>query len=135
MNRSYDVAPVTPIDYRHLAEKRLPRFLFDYIDGGANDEQTMAANLADFAAVRLRQRVMRDVSGVNTSTTLAGRKVAMPLALAPVGMAGMFARRGEAMGVRAADHAGVRSRCPRSACAPWRNCAPPRRPRSGSSST
>lgn len=107
MNRSYDVAPVTPIDYRHLAEKRLPRFLFDYIDGGANDEQTMAANVADFAAVRLRQRVMRDVSGVDTSTTLAGRKVAMPLALAPVGMAGMFARRGEAMGARAADHAGV----------------------------
>ena len=107
MSREYDVAPVTPLDYRHLAEKRLPRFLFDYIDGGANDEQTMAANLADFAAVRLRQRVMRDVSGVDTSATLAGRKVSMPLALAPVGMAGMFARRGEVMGIRAADRAGV----------------------------
>jgi L-lactate dehydrogenase (cytochrome) len=57
--------------------------------------------------VKLRQRVMRDVSGVDTSTVLAGRKVAMPLALAPVGMAGMFSRRGELTGVRAADHAGV----------------------------
>jgi L-lactate dehydrogenase (cytochrome) len=107
MASSYDVAPVTPADYRRLAEKRLPRFLFDYIDGGANDERTMAANIADLAAVRLRQRVMRDVSGVDTSTTLAGRKVSMPLALAPVGMAGMFARRGEVMGIRAADSAGV----------------------------
>jgi len=107
MSRSYDVAPVTPIDYRRLAEKRLPRFLFDYIDGGANDEQTMAANVADFAAVRLRQRVMRDVSGVDTSTTLAGRPAAMPLALAPVGMAGMFARRGEVIGIRAADRLGI----------------------------
>jgi L-lactate dehydrogenase (cytochrome) len=104
---SYDVAPVTPPDYRRLAEKRLPRFLFDYIDGGANDEQTMVANVADFAKVTLRQRVMRDVSGVDTSTVLAGRKVAMPLALAPVGMAGMFARRGEVLGLRAAERAGV----------------------------
>lgn len=102
-----DVAPVTPVDYRRLAEKRLPRFLFDYIDGGANDEQTMAANLADFAAVKLRQRVMRDVSGVDTSTMLAGRRVAMPVALAPVGMAGMFSRRGEVAGLRAADQAGI----------------------------
>jgi L-lactate dehydrogenase (cytochrome) len=104
---SYDVAPVTPPDYRRLAEKRLPRFLFDYIDGGANDEQTMVANVADFAKVTLRQRVMRDVSGVDTSTVLAGRSVAMPLALAPVGMAGMFARRGEVLGLRAAERAGV----------------------------
>ena len=107
MAGTYNVAPVTPADYRRLAERRLPRFLFDYIDGGANDERTMAANLADFAAVTLRQRVMSDVSGVDTSTVLAGRKVAMPLALAPVGMAGMFSRRGEVTGVRAADDAGI----------------------------
>lgn len=104
---TYRVAPVTPVDYRRLAEKRLPRFLFDYIDGGANDELTMNANVADFARVRLRQRVMRDVSGIDTGTTLVGRKVALPLALAPVGMAGMFARRGEVMGIRAADQAGI----------------------------
>jgi len=104
---TYRVAPVTPVDYRRLAEKRLPRFLFDYIDGGANDELTMNANVADFACVRLRQRVMRDVSGIDTGTTLVGRKAAIPLALAPVGMAGMFARRGEVMGIRAADQAGI----------------------------
>jgi len=102
-----NLTPVTPTDYRRLAEKRLPRFLFDYIDGGANDELTMAANVGDFAAVRLRQRVMRDVSGIDTSTTMAGCKAAMPLALAPVGMAGMFARRGEVLGIRAADKAGI----------------------------
>ncbi len=104
---TYNVAPVTPVDYRRLAEKRLPRFLFDYIDGGANDELTMAANVADFARLRLRQRVMRDVSSVDTSTMLAGRTVSMPVALAPVGMAGMFSRRGEVLGIRAADKAGV----------------------------
>jgi len=101
------IAPVTPADYRRLAARRLPRFLFDYIDGGANDERTMAANVADFAAIRLRQRVMRDVSGIDTSTTLAGQAVAMPVALAPVGMAGMFSRRGEVTGLRAADRAGI----------------------------
>jgi len=104
---TYHVAPVTPVDYRRLAERRLPRFLFDYIDGGANDELTMNENVADFARVRLRQRVMRDVSGIETGTTLGGRKVAMPLALAPVGMAGMFARRGEVMGIRAAEQAEI----------------------------
>lgn len=107
MAEACTVAPVTPADYRRLAEKRLPRFLFDYIDGGANDELTMRANLADFASVRLRQRVMRDVSGVDTSTMLAGRRVTMPLALAPVGMAGMFSRRGEVTGHRVASQAGV----------------------------
>ena len=97
MSRTRIVAPVTPADYRQLAEGRLPRFLFDYADGGANDELTMAANAADFARLRLRQRVMRDVSAIDTSSSLAGQPVSMPLALAPVGMAGMFARRGEAL--------------------------------------
>jgi L-lactate dehydrogenase (cytochrome) len=107
MSRTLNVAPVTSADYRRLAEKRLPRFLFDYVDGGANEERTMAVNVADFGALRLRQRVMRDVSAIDTSTTLAGQKAEIPLALAPVGMAGMFARRGEVMGIRAADQAGV----------------------------
>jgi L-lactate dehydrogenase (cytochrome) len=104
---AFDVAPATTEDYRRLSRRRLPRFLFDYIDGGANDELTMAANVADFARVQLRQRVLRDVSGIDTSTTLAGQSAAMPLALAPVGMAGMFSRRGEVIGVRAAERAGV----------------------------
>jgi L-lactate dehydrogenase (cytochrome) len=101
------VHPVTTLDYRRLAEKRLPRFLFDYIDGGANEEITLTANRADFSRYRLRQRVMRDVSKVDTTTELCGSRCSMPLALAPVGMAGLFSRRGEALGARAAKNAGV----------------------------
>lgn len=107
MGSTHNVVPVTASDYRRLAEKRLPRFLFDYIDGGANDELTLAANVADFQRVRIRQRVLVDVSAIDTATTLAGEAAAMPLALAPVGMAGMFARRGETQAVRAANAAGV----------------------------
>jgi L-lactate dehydrogenase (cytochrome) len=104
---SFDVTPATTLDYRRLSMRRLPRFLFEYIDGGANDELTMAANVADFARVELRQRVLHDVDAIDTTTTLAGEPAAMPLALAPVGMAGMMARRGEVIGVRAAERAGV----------------------------
>jgi L-lactate dehydrogenase (cytochrome) len=85
----------------------LPRFLFDYIDGGANDETSAADNERDFDRYRLRQRVLRDVDGVSTASAMAGRDVTMPVALAPVGMAGMFARRGEVQGARAAQRAGV----------------------------
>jgi len=101
------VRPVTTPDYRELARRRLPRFLFDYIDGGANDERTMAANQEDFQRFCLRQRVLRDVSRIDTSTVMSGLKVSMPLALAPVGMAGMMARRGEAQAVKAANAIGV----------------------------
>ncbi len=104
---THNVNPVTAADYRRLAEKRLPRFLFDYIDGGANEEMTMAANVADFSRYRLRQRVMRDVGDIDTATTLCGKPCNMPLALAPVGMAGLMARRGEALGARVAKKAGV----------------------------
>ena len=102
-----DVAPVAFADFRRLARKRLPRFLFDYIDGGANDEQTMAANVADFARIQLRQRVMRDVSRVNTGTVLAGEACAIPVALAPLGLAGMMAQRGEASAARVCAQFGV----------------------------
>lgn len=107
MGKTLTIVPVTPADYRRLAEERLPRFLFDYIDGGANDELTLAANVGDFASVKLRQRVLTNVDQIELSTTLAGSPVSMPLALAPVGMAGLFARRGEVQGVRAANAAGV----------------------------
>lgn len=103
----YDVNPVTVADYRRLARRRLPRFLFDYIDGAANDEETMARNEMEFSRYRLRQFVMRDVSSIDTSTTMLGERAAMPLALAPVGMAGMMARRGEVQGARAAKQLGI----------------------------
>ncbi len=104
---TYNVTPVTAGDYRRLAERRLPRFLFDYIDGGAGDEQSMRANTNDFGRIRLRQRVMRDVSRVDTGTNLFGQALSMPLILAPVGLAGMMRRRGEVLGARAAESAGV----------------------------
>ncbi|MFV0280155.1 MAG: L-lactate dehydrogenase [Rhodoblastus sp.] len=107
MSGTRNVIPVTPEDYRRLAEKRLPRFLFDYIDGAANAEYTLAANVEDFRKIVLRQRVMRDVSNIDTSTTLSGEKAAMPVILAPVGMAGMMARRGETQAVRAANAANI----------------------------
>ncbi|CAN7471102.1 L-lactate dehydrogenase [Phenylobacterium sp. LjRoot164] len=94
-------------DYRELARRRLPRFLFEYIDGGAYDEVTLGANLDDLRGLALRQRVLRDVSTIDTSTTLFGRRQRLPVALGPIGLAGMNARRGEVQAARAAEAAGV----------------------------
>ena len=99
--------PASARDYRRLAQARLPRFLFDYIDGGASQEQTLRANADAWTRVGLRQRVLVDVDGVETTTYLAGQACAMPLALAPLGLAGMMARRGEVQAARAAEAAGV----------------------------
>ena len=101
------LAPATVSDYRRLAESRLPRQLFDYIDGGAVDERTLAANREDLARLRLRQRVLRDVSQVDTTAEIGGRIAAMPVAFAPVGLAGLMRRRGEVQAARAAEAAGV----------------------------
>lgn len=95
------------LDYREIARRRLPRFLFDYIDGGSYDETTLRANREDLMRVCLRQRVLRDVSDIDLSTTLFGQAMRMPLALAPIGLAGLAARRGEVQAARAAGAAGV----------------------------
>lgn len=94
-------------DYRELARRRLPKFLFEYIDGGSYAETTLRRNVEDLQAIALRQRVLRDVSALDCSTTLFGETWAMPVALGPVGLAGMNARRGEVQAARAADKAGV----------------------------
>jgi L-lactate dehydrogenase (cytochrome) len=94
-------------DYRELARRRLPRFLFDYIDGGSYAETTLGRNISDLRDVALRQRVLRDVSDIDLSTTLFGQKQSLPVALAPVGLAGMNARRGEVQAARAAAAFGV----------------------------
>jgi L-lactate dehydrogenase (cytochrome) len=94
-------------DYREAARRRLPRFLFDYIDGGAGAEQTLKENCADLAQVRLRQRVLQDVSNLNLETQWFGRRAALPVVLSPVGLSGMFSRRGEAAVARAAAAANV----------------------------
>ncbi len=94
-------------DYREAARKRLPRFLFDYIDGGAGAEQTLRDNVADLAEVRLRQRVLQGASELSLATTFFGQRAALPVILAPVGLTGMFARRGEVQVAKAAAKIGV----------------------------
>ncbi|MBS0389296.1 MAG: alpha-hydroxy-acid oxidizing protein, partial [Proteobacteria bacterium] len=89
------------------ARKRVPRALFDYVDRGSYDELTLRRNRSDLDAVRLRQRVMVDVSRLSTATTLAGQASSMPLAIAPTGLTGLFHRDGEICGARAAAAAGV----------------------------
>ena len=95
------------LDYRELARKRLPPFLFEYIDGGSYAEATLKRNSADLSDVILRQRVLRDVSQVSLATELFGEKLSMPVILGPVGLAGMNARRGEVQAALAALGAGV----------------------------
>lgn len=95
------------LDYRELARRRLPHFLFEYIDGGSYAEVTLKRNVEELSAVALRQRVLRDVSSLDLSTTLFGQELAMPVALAPIGLAGMNARRGEVQAARAAEAAGI----------------------------
>jgi L-lactate dehydrogenase (cytochrome) len=93
--------------FRDAAQKRLPRFIYEYIDGGSYDEHTLRRNVDDFKAVTLRQKVLRDVSNINTATRLFGRDMALPIALAPIGIAGFYRRRGETQAVRAAEAAGI----------------------------
>lgn len=94
-------------DYRAAAQKRLPPFLFHYIDGGAYAEQTLKRNVTDYADVALRQRVLKDMSQLDTSIELFGEKLSIPAILAPVGLLGMFARRGEVQASRAAAAHGI----------------------------
>jgi L-lactate dehydrogenase (cytochrome) len=106
-DRSLDLAPASVEDYRERARRRLPRQIFDYLDGGAFAEATLAANERDLAAVSFRQRVMVDVSARRLSTTVLGQALEMPVVLAPVGFGGLMARRAEAQAARAAAAAGV----------------------------
>ena len=106
-DRPLGLAPATVQDYRELARRRLPRQLFDYVDGGAYEESTMRANRADLDAVLLRQRVMRDVSLREQRVQVLGQDLSLPVILAPVGLGGMMARRAEVQAARAAYRAGV----------------------------
>ena len=109
MNDKFNISATTKaasaLDYRELARRRLPPFLFEYIDGGSYAEVTLRRNIADLEAIALRQRVLCDVSDIDLSTTLFGQKFAMPVGLAPVGLTGMYARRGEVQAIRAAQEA------------------------------
>lgn len=94
-------------DFREGARRRLPRFLFEYIDGGSYAEATLRRNVEDLSDIVLRQRVLCDVEKLDLSTELFGQRLALPIVLAPIGLAGLNARRGECQAVRAAEKAGV----------------------------
>ena len=94
-------------DYRERARRRLPKFLFEYVDGGSFDEVSLRRNESDLRAVSLRQRVLNDVSAIDLSVDLLAERWALPVALAPIGLAGMMARRGEIQAARAAQAKGV----------------------------
>ena len=94
-------------DYRLAAKRRLPPFLFHYIDGGAYDEHTLGRNVADLRDLALRQRVLKEVGEVDLSARWFGEAMSLSVALAPVGLTGMYARRGEVQAARAAASRGV----------------------------
>jgi L-lactate dehydrogenase (cytochrome) len=97
----------SPTDFREAARRRVPRFLFDYAEGGANTEQTLRRNVSDLAEIALAQRVLTGVGEVDLKTTLFGTEQALPIILGPVGIAGMYRRRGEVQAARAAHAAGI----------------------------
>lgn len=99
--------PVSVSDYREGARRRLPPMFFEYIDGGSYAEVTLRRNVEDLEAIALRQLVMRDMTKISTEVQTLGQTLSMPLGLAPVGMAGMYGRRGETQAIRAATGAGI----------------------------
>ena len=112
-DRGLPIAPAQPVhainidELRRLAEKRLPRTVFEFIDGGSQDEVSLRANSEDFSSLRLMPRVLTDISRRDQSVELFGQQLASPLVLAPAGLAGLLARRGEVQAVRAAHRAGI----------------------------
>jgi L-lactate dehydrogenase (cytochrome) len=106
-DRPLGLAPTTVLDYRELARRRLPRQLFDYLEGGAYEEATMRANVSDLGRVLLRQVVMRDVSTRDPTVEVLSQRLALPVILGPVGLGGMLAARAEVQAARAAEAAGV----------------------------
>ncbi|MFN4173716.1 MAG: alpha-hydroxy-acid oxidizing protein [Parachlamydiaceae bacterium] len=97
----------THVDFKTLARKRLPSYLFDFIEGGAFDENTLQANREDFKAIKLRKRVLTGIQPPDTATKLFNHTLSMPLIRAPVGFAGVYARRGEVQAAIAAKSRGI----------------------------
>ncbi len=95
-------------DLRRLARKRVPRMFYDYADSGSWSEGTYRANQDDFAAIKLRQRVARNIENRSLRTRMLGQEMAMPVAIAPTGLAGMQHADGEILAARAAAEFGVR---------------------------
>lgn len=94
-------------DYRAAAQRRLPPFLFHYVDGGSYAEHTLKRNVSDLADIGLRQRVLKNMEELSLETQLFDETLSMPVVLAPVGLTGMCARRGEVQAARAAADKGI----------------------------
>ncbi|WP_067220850.1 FMN-dependent L-lactate dehydrogenase LldD [Marinomonas gallaica] len=94
-------------DYRAAAKAKLPPFLFHYIDGGSYGEHTLQRNTGDLADIALRQRILKNMSDLSLESELFGEKMSLPIALAPVGLTGMYARRGEVQAAKAAENKGI----------------------------
>jgi L-lactate dehydrogenase (cytochrome) len=94
-------------DLRDIARRKVPRAFFEYADGGSYNEETLRANRADLEPIKLRQRVLVDVSARSMETTVIGQNIAAPLILAPVGLTGMQHGNGEILAARAANDAGI----------------------------
>lgn len=94
-------------DFRAAAKAKLPPFLFHYIDGGSYTESTLRRNETDLQDIALKQKVLKDMSSLSLEHTIFGEKLSMPLALSPVGLTGMYARRGEVQAAKAAENKGI----------------------------
>jgi len=103
------VTPINIRDMQTLAKKRLPRLLYDYLDGGTHDELTLTANMSDFAQLRFVPPVLSDVSEIDLSTTIFGEKLSMPLICGPVGSLGVLSRLGDIATAKAAEACGITS--------------------------
>ncbi len=100
---SLNLVPASTEDYRRIAERKLPQFLFDYLDGGSYAETTLRANVSAYQKIKLKQTVLKDVSAVKTGVELFGTPYGMSAGLAPIGMGGMYGARGELQAKAAAD--------------------------------
>lgn len=94
-------------DYRAAAKAKLPPFLFHYIDGGSYDENTLRNNIADLQAISLKQKILRNMSDLDLSLDIFGDKLSLPIVLSPVGLTGMYAKRGEVQAAKAAEQKGI----------------------------
>ena len=94
-------------ELRHMASRRLPPFIFEYLEGGAEDEKTLHRNRAVFDELEFVPRTLVKVGAVDLTTTLLGRPASLPLAIAPTGFAGLFTRDGDLCLARAAAAAGL----------------------------
>src|SRR3954468_17805616 len=95
-------------DLRRIARRKIPRAIYDYVERGSYDELTLNANRDELNAIRLRQRVLIDVSKVSLASTMLGEAVSMPLAIAPTGLTGLVHGDGEMLAARAAEAAGIK---------------------------